>query len=518
MTRIPRGSLAQLAGRRGCVSERHKEGCARGRALGGAASVATSPDGRNVYVASNTSYAVVSFARDQRTGALSQLAGRAGCTSEGGKYGCAVGRGLIGAFSVAISPDGRNVYVASYSGVVAFSRQPATGALSQLPGSAACVLEGGGEGCASGRGLDGASSVTVSPDGKNVYVASTSSNAVAVFARDRTTGALRQLEGPAGCTDERGNDNCQLGRGLAGAFSVAVPLDGRHVYVVSLSSNAIVRFGRDPVGGELTEENAPTACTSERGTEGCTTGRAILGPNALAIAPDGGHVYVASSESSSVAVLLRERTTGVLDQLPGTYACTSERGSGGCSPGRGLGGSFALGMNPKATSLYVASQNSVVVFSRHAANGRIAQLSGRRGCVDEYRREGCAGGRGLAGAASVAVSPDGRNVYVAALQSNAVAVFKRRPDAVTLRASLSGIPRGCASRGFTVRAGARATLKLRSLRLALDRRLIARSRGRSLRRRIRAGRLPRGRHRLRLVVIDVGGNRASRTMTFSRCR
>ncbi len=37
----------------------------------------------------------------------------------------------------------------------------------------------------------------------------------------------------------------------------------------------------------------------------------------------------------------------------------------------------------------------------------------------------CVHGRGLLGASSVAVSPDGRYVYSAAFKSNAVGVFKR---------------------------------------------------------------------------------------------
>jgi hypothetical protein len=44
-----------------------------------------------------------------------------------------------------------------------------TGALTQLPGTDACISEDGGGGdCADGVGLLGARSVAVSPDGRNV--------------------------------------------------------------------------------------------------------------------------------------------------------------------------------------------------------------------------------------------------------------------------------------------------------------------------------------------------------------
>ena len=54
----------------------------------------------------------------------------------------------------------------------------------------------------------------MSRDGKNVYVASVGGDAVAVFARDRRTGALTQLDGEDGCVDNRGDEGCADGRAL----------------------------------------------------------------------------------------------------------------------------------------------------------------------------------------------------------------------------------------------------------------------------------------------------------------
>ena len=61
------------------------------------------------------------------------------------------------------------------------------------------------------RGLVTAIAVVVSPDGKNVYVASRG-NAVAVFSRNTTTGILTQLSGTAGCIDEIGIKTVQVAR------------------------------------------------------------------------------------------------------------------------------------------------------------------------------------------------------------------------------------------------------------------------------------------------------------------
>lgn len=69
------------------------------------------------------------------------------------------------------------------------SASAAGGALTQLPGTDGCVSETGTLGqCEDGKALDGANAVTVSPDGRNAYVASFNSRAVAAFARERGGG------------------------------------------------------------------------------------------------------------------------------------------------------------------------------------------------------------------------------------------------------------------------------------------------------------------------------------------
>ena len=122
------GELTQLGGTDGCVRETPVAGdCADGFALVGAFSVAVSRDGKNVYVASATSDAVAVFARDKLTGKLLQLGSQGGCVSETGTGGlCANGKALDGAQSVAVSPDGKHVYVASFgsAAVAVFMRAP----------------------------------------------------------------------------------------------------------------------------------------------------------------------------------------------------------------------------------------------------------------------------------------------------------------------------------------------------------------------------------------------------------
>jgi DNA-binding beta-propeller fold protein YncE len=115
------------------------------------------------------------------TGDLTQPAGAAGCVSEEGTGPCADGHGLDDPLSVAVSPDGKSVYVASFrsGGAVArLNRDPATGWIAQPAGTGGCISDTGAGMCANGHGLDNPYSVAVSPDGKNVYAASYNSWAV----------------------------------------------------------------------------------------------------------------------------------------------------------------------------------------------------------------------------------------------------------------------------------------------------------------------------------------------------
>jgi DNA-binding beta-propeller fold protein YncE len=117
-------------------------------------------------------------------GDLRQKAAPAGCTSETGAGPCANGTGLANAYSVTLSPDGRNAYVASAgSNAVAIFDRGADGTLTQKPAAGGCISDSGDAPCVDGTALVGAYSVTVSPDGKNAYVASAISDSVAIFDR-----------------------------------------------------------------------------------------------------------------------------------------------------------------------------------------------------------------------------------------------------------------------------------------------------------------------------------------------
>src|ERR1700722_20032352 len=126
----------------------------------------------------------------------------------------------------------------------------ALGSLAQLAGPSGCLVDRSKprKGCASVRGLAGPApilgshAVAISPNGRNVYVASSRSNAIAVFKRNAATGKLTQASGAAGCIAARAANSCARGFGLLVPNSVAVSPDGRDVYATSVASNAIAIF------------------------------------------------------------------------------------------------------------------------------------------------------------------------------------------------------------------------------------------------------------------------------------
>jgi DNA-binding beta-propeller fold protein YncE len=435
----PLGSLRQLDGKAGCVRQSASRHCSRGRGIADALDVVVSPDGRNVYVASFRSLAV--FARDPRSGALHQLTGKRGCVAVTALQGCAHARRLREPESVAVSPDGRNVYVgAGADALVVFARNPHTGELRQPAGRAGCFSRRRLERCASVRGLDGGEDVAVSADGRSVYVASAveDSEALTTFARDPRTGLLRQLPGADGCVSAVAHPGCGRARGLENAASVALPGDGRHVYVAG-RNGTLVAFARDPLSGALVQLDGTAGCSAEPKRVGCASARGLSRADDVTVSPDGENLYVGSlddgAKGHAIAVFARDRQTGTLRQRAGRRGCVNASGAQRCTRAGGLAGRraesiLAVTVSPDGRRVYASSAEeggflggAIVVLARGPRTGALRQLSGSHGCIaSERRRAACTRVRGLQAASTLAMSPDGQHAYVAA--ADAVTAFR----------------------------------------------------------------------------------------------
>jgi DNA-binding beta-propeller fold protein YncE len=307
-----------------------------------------------------------------------------------------------------------------------------SGKLTQFSGNRGCIQHQApatSEGCAPGRGLFGAHGVTLSPDGRNAYV--TGNLGLAIFARDRATGALRQLPGEDGCVQgEQQSDvadaTCKRGHGkLFGQGGAAVSPDGRSVYNVHFGGLSV--FARNRATGSIEQLPGRAGCLrprrrtkKPRGSATCAQARVLAAAGDVEVSPDGRNVYVAAYNASGVAVFTRDRRTGVLTQLRGARGCVSAsqftRITRRCTRARGLRGAQQLDMSRDGRNLYVAAAVGVSIFRREPRTGALTQLSRRAGCVSLTVR-GCARGRALGNfdVSSVSVSPDGKSTYIGSL-------------------------------------------------------------------------------------------------------
>ncbi|OQX29225.1 MAG: hypothetical protein B0D92_04945 [Spirochaeta sp. LUC14_002_19_P3] len=249
--------------------------------LGGANSVAVSTDGKNVYVTGENDNALAVFNRNTSTGVLT--------FSTVFKDGTDGVDGLATPKSVTVSEDGKNVYVASDGddALAVFTRNTSTGALTFSP-----VFKDGSGGV---DGLNAAWSVAVSQDGKNVYVVGRYAAALAIFNRDTNTGALTYSTKISDGDALTGGGNVD---GLGGATSVAVSENGKHVYVAGFSDNALAVFNRDTTTGVLTYSTVFTSHTN--GVDG------LNGAYSVAASQDGKNVYVVSLGDSALVVFTWE--------------------------------------------------------------------------------------------------------------------------------------------------------------------------------------------------------------------
>ena len=348
------GRITQPAGPAGCVGDLD-DGCGEGRAIQGASAVAVSANGRHVYAAGFASGSVATFGRSPG-GVLTQLPGAGGCAGTDALEGCSVGIGLRGAADIAITRDGTNLYVASArsNAVAAFTRSAGSGQLQQLAGEAACTAEqeadedvgddeGPGlpaEGCRRGRGLIASIAVAASPDGKNVYVLAR--DAIAAFRRG-PGGALTQLPGLQGClaVDGRGGACTTLPQ-LENGLDLSISPDGLTLYVPSYYPGAIVLLRRDPATGSLRLLTTRASADLEGVAE-------------ITISPDGEGLYAVSPFQNAV-LAFRRHADGRIDRLPGAAGCVSDvENSDACARGQVLSRASASAISPDGRHLYVSA-------------------------------------------------------------------------------------------------------------------------------------------------------------------
>lgn len=364
--------------------------------LNGAQGVATSGDGAHVYATSDIDDSIVVFTRSAITGALTYAFQK--------KDGVGGIDGLNGAFGLVVSADGKSVYATGEAEdkLARFDRNPVTGDLSQ--GVGYVIQDGVGSG--SGGPIDGLNApkeVAVSADGKSVYVTALNDDSVAVFARDPNTGAITDFVQVI-------KDISSPSLALNGAWGVAVSPDSAHVYVTSDLEDAVNVFSRNTTTGALTLletkrdgvsgvdgiQNARSVAISSDGKHAYVAGRSddavaifsratsggnfgrltyvglvkdgvgsvdgLNGATSVACDPPGSRCYVAGELDDAVAAFSRNPTTGMLtfleqekDAITDTSDCASATD--------GLNAVRAVAVSPDSANVYSAGFTDDAVSS-----------------------------------------------------------------------------------------------------------------------------------------------------------
>lgn len=268
-------------------------------------SMAISPNGNNLYVYAMLDEgepAVAVFARYAASGKLRFLSVQ--------KNGVNSVEGLSDHFephvhAITVSPDGRNVYVAgeSYHAIVVFSRDVISGDLT--------FLEAQKNGINGVEGLQGVQCLTISPDGRNVYTGGRygyESGNIAVFSREPSSGALRFLK-----VQKNGINGADR---LFSVRSLAVSLDGGNLYagVDGLTRSgatpdtefpAVLVFNRNRETGILRYKEVHKKLTY--GVEG------LIGIDSLTLSPDDKHLYVLGDDQRGERMNSFDRETGEIN-------------------------------------------------------------------------------------------------------------------------------------------------------------------------------------------------------------
>jgi sugar lactone lactonase YvrE len=437
---ISTGALSQLPSPANCVGQEEEAGATCGTkvpfGLTLAYEVAVSPDGLNAYSVA-ISGDLTEYARNPSTGALSEI----GCITSKASP-CAASNStdavalMAGPSAITISPNGQNVYVTvtGQNAVVELERETGTGLLTIMGAGKSCVTrESTGE-CEfrATQGLTHPSGIAISPDEKDVYVAGAQNEALVELERNTTTGLLNPISAHECIGAEHSECPVTTAIGMVEPVGVTVSPDNKNVYVAaggSTENGDVAAFKRES-NGTLSQLSGETGCISEK-ISACASATGLQGSEGIAMSGDGKSVYATSFRNSAVVELGRNSATGALTQLGGSNHCISAGEITGCTTVKGVGGTRGVAVSQNGENVYVSStgENAVAAFSRDTGSGALTQLAEPDQCVSSGSSS-CATNSlvGLTGARRVALSPDGKNLYVAAQGGNAIAELARSEE------------------------------------------------------------------------------------------
>jgi|GEM_PF-6864274 hypothetical protein len=436
----------QPRGAAGCIDAGGSEGCARAVSLSEGSSLgplAISPNGRFLYVVDNLNNGssnvgrLLVFARNRRSGALRQLPGRRGClqntfTPVRHQHGpCRLIGGIERPSEIAISPDGRRLYAATWG---EFGSYLVTFALDSRRGDARplqCLTNVTPSSCAAAP-LSAPYALMVSPDSRFIYIGSLSEFAVGPAPLLRVYRAAargliaQQCLAEAAIHDLGCTAAPMLGRGAVQGLAQAP--GGGILYAsssVALGEHRIVALARDPASGQLAPLAASGDCVSNEPAPPASCLAVALTGSDLEMSPAAGTLYAAGEEvggaggTFGVAALTRDPATGALSEPAGPAGCVvSARASiAGCGALPSWAERLQLPARSPAPDVLLAGLDAegaildtIVQITREPSTGALV-AGDVRGCQPAV----CVSPRGTQSTANAAItsSPDGRSLYLA---------------------------------------------------------------------------------------------------------
>jgi DNA-binding beta-propeller fold protein YncE len=223
--------------------------------LGLVRDLAISPDGRNLYALAdgvNDEDVLSLWTRNAADGSLGPL-GSPSCISDKGTY-CVKANVLDQPEAIEVSPDGTWVGVAGFiNDTFTAFRRNGDGTLSE----GGCARAGIPAPCLASASITNASSLAFSPDSRHAYVGTNGPGYVTTLVAPDLQ--PRFLDVIGGCVSAAGGGCANEAYGLSGALTPVVSPDGRNVYVASSGEDAIVVLMRQltPQCGDDTVRTSP---------------------------------------------------------------------------------------------------------------------------------------------------------------------------------------------------------------------------------------------------------------------
>jgi 6-phosphogluconolactonase (cycloisomerase 2 family) len=346
-------------------------------ASGAPHAVCFSPDGAYVYTAG--AFSIRAFSRNVGTGALTFASSVESSTFSSSTP-----------YDVAVSPDNDHLYAVGYlAWLAAFSRDTGTGALT--------FIEKHEDNVSGVDGMAGAKHLVIPGDGGHVYVPGQEDDAVAVFAREASTGDLTQTQVVQDFT------------GLDETRKMVFSADGTRVYTVNPEQEALAVFARHPETGDLTFVDSEMYGSGNSGLKLVSS---------LALSADEAFAYTAGRDDAAIGLWNCDPTTGAL-----TYQRSFT----------GADFSYVLGslIRDVVTSsdngfLYVSDtiKDSLRVFQRNTATGGLTLM--------QSHTDGAAGVDGLDNVSRLLLSPDQKSLYAVSDVEPKIAAFARNTSTGSL--------------------------------------------------------------------------------------